>query len=54
MADVAVMELLAEHVPLSLIMDLVMPAGPHSTELLLEEGHPIGGWQQGPEPGPDH
>ena len=32
-----VMALLEHHLPLSLIMDLVMPAGPRSGELLAEE-----------------
>lgn len=32
-----VMELLEHHLPLSLIMDLVMPAGPRSGELLADE-----------------
>jgi hypothetical protein len=32
-----VMELLGASLPLSLIMDLVMPAGPHSRELLTAE-----------------
>jgi hypothetical protein len=32
-----VMELLGASLPLSLIMDLVMPAGPHSRELLSTE-----------------
>jgi hypothetical protein len=31
------MELLGAHLPLSLIMDLVMPAGPRSRELLTDE-----------------
>ena len=29
-----VMNLLAEHVPLSLILDMAVPAGPHSGEIL--------------------
>ena len=32
-----VMGLLGAHLPLSLIMDLVMPAGPHSRDLLVAE-----------------
>ncbi len=32
-----VMGLLGAHLPLSLIMDLVMPAGPHSRDLLIAE-----------------
>ena len=39
-----VMRLLAGHVPLSLLMDLTMPAGPHSQELLTVEGLPDGPW----------
>lgn len=37
-------ELLAGHVPISLIMDLAMPAGPHSRELLESEGSPDTAW----------
>jgi len=36
---VDVMELLAQGVPLTLLMDLVDPAGPHSDELYVVEGH---------------
>ncbi len=32
-----VMGMLGAHLPLSLIMDLVMPGGPHSRELLVGE-----------------
>ena len=32
-----VMGLLGAHLPLTLIMDLVMPAGPHSRDLLIAE-----------------
>ncbi len=32
-----VMDMLGAHLPLSLIMDLVMPAGPHSRDLLVAE-----------------
>jgi len=39
-----VMELLSEHVPLSLIMDLATPAGPPSAEILAEEGVPDAEW----------
>ena len=35
--DRRVMGMLAGHLPLSLIMDLAMPAGPHSRELLDAE-----------------
>lgn len=36
--------LLAGRVPISLIMDLAMPAGPHSRELLEAEGSPEVAW----------
>jgi hypothetical protein len=36
-AEDPVMGLLGASLPLSLIMDLVMPAGPHSRELLTDE-----------------
>ena len=39
-----VMGLLGAHLPLSLIMDLVMPAGPHSRELLTAEPAEDGSW----------
>jgi hypothetical protein len=39
-----VMELLGASLPLSLIMDLVMPAGPHSRELLTSEPADDGAW----------
>lgn len=39
-----VMDLLADHVPLSLLMDLAMPAGPHSRDLLHTEGLPAEPW----------
>jgi hypothetical protein len=42
--DEEVMDLLAQHVPLSLIMDLAMPDGPHSTELLAHEPQPGDPW----------
>ncbi len=35
--DDPVMDLLGAHLPLSLIMDLAMPAGPHSRDLLTAE-----------------
>ncbi|MFN8077648.1 MAG: hypothetical protein U0Q15_19810 [Kineosporiaceae bacterium] len=38
------MDMLAGRLPLSLIMDLAMPAGPHSDELLAEEGEPEDAW----------
>ena len=43
-ADTPVMGLLEEHVPLSLIMDLIEPAGPDSADILQTEGQPDGTW----------
>ena len=37
-------EMLAEHVPISLIMDLAVPAGPNSRDILDTEGAPDGTW----------
>ncbi len=37
-------ELLAEHVPLTLLVDLLTPAGPSSDELLATEGLPEQEW----------
>jgi hypothetical protein len=37
-------ELLEEQVPLSLIMDLAAPGGPHSQEILDAEGVPEQAW----------
>ena len=42
--DDEIMELLAEHVPLSLLMDLALPAGPASSEVLRAEGLPVEPW----------
>ncbi|WP_380157794.1 hypothetical protein [Kineococcus sp. R86509] len=39
-----VMEMLFEHIPLSLIMDMASPDGPHSAELLESEGLPDEEW----------
>jgi hypothetical protein len=39
-----VMELLAEHVPLALLVDLVTPQGPKSEEILEAEGKPEDAW----------
>jgi hypothetical protein len=39
-----VMDLLQEHVPLALICDLSTPEGPHSAEILAEEGQPTDTW----------
>jgi hypothetical protein len=43
-AEEPLRELLAGRVPISLIMDLAMPAGPHSRELLEAEGEPDDAW----------
>ena len=37
-------EMLQEHIPLSLIMDMVAPHGPRSRELLESEGLPEQEW----------
>jgi hypothetical protein len=42
-----VMALLEHHLPLSLIMDLVMPAGPRSGELLADEPPADASWLDG-------
>ena len=42
--DEAVMHMLAEHVPLSLLCDLTAPEGPRSAEILAEEGEPDTRW----------
>lgn len=39
-----VMGMLSDHVPLSLIMDLAAPQGPHSDDILDAEGAPDGNW----------
>lgn len=39
-----VMEMLSEHIPLSLIMDMASPDGPRSAELLESEGLPDSEW----------
>ncbi|MFB9378565.1 hypothetical protein ACFFKU_07020 [Kineococcus gynurae] len=39
-----VRDMLSEHIPLSLIMDLAAPDGPHSAELLASEGLPTEEW----------
>ena len=39
-----VMELLAEHVPLALLVDLVTPQGPASADILRAEGMPDDAW----------
>ena len=45
--DDPVMGLLGASFPLSLIMDLVMPAGPHSRELLATETADDAAWLDG-------
>jgi hypothetical protein len=45
-----VMDLLADHVPLALLMDLVTPDGPSSAEILQSEGLPDDAWWE-PEDG---
>ena len=42
--DSEVMDLLQEHVPLALLCDLSTPEGPHSAEILAEEGQPTDTW----------
>ena len=39
-----VMDLLADHVPLALLMDLVTPDGPASADILRDEGMPDDAW----------
>lgn len=47
-------ELLAEHVPLTLLVDLLTPTGETSAELLASEGLPEDTWWEPAEgPGPD-
>jgi hypothetical protein len=43
-----VMDLLAEHVPLALLADLVSPEGPGSSEILAAEGLPDDAWWETP------
>lgn len=51
-ATVEIMELLHEHVPLTLLADLADPAGPASPEILEEEGLPdVAWWEAGEGPG---
>lgn len=42
--DELVMTMLHGHVPLSLLCDLTCPEGPHSAEILAEEGEPDSRW----------
>jgi hypothetical protein len=44
-----VMDLLAEHVPLALLADLVAPGGPGSSEILAAEGLPDDAWWETPD-----
>lgn len=39
-----VMDLLEEHVPLTLLMDLSGPTGPDSQDILRTEGRPVSTW----------
>jgi len=43
-ADEAVMSMLHDHVPLSLLCDLTALEGPESAEILAEEGEPTTRW----------
>jgi len=43
-ADLAVMTLLHDHVPLALLCDLTDPEGPESAAILAEEGTPESRW----------
>jgi hypothetical protein len=45
-SDEVVMSMLQEHVPLALLCDLGAPDGPHSAEILAEEGQPETPWWQ--------
>lgn len=47
--DAAMMHLLHEHVPLSLLVDLAEPGSPDSEAILAAEGEPADPWW---EPGP--
>ena len=46
-----VMGLLAEHVPLALLVDLVTPEGPKSKEILEAEGKPEDAWWKADDAG---
>lgn len=46
--DAAVMGLLSDKVPLSLLMDLSAPAGPDSEAILEQEGEPEQPWWERP------
>ena len=47
-----VMDLLAGHVPLALLVDLITPEGPASADILRTEGMPDDAWWE-PEDAPD-
>jgi hypothetical protein len=42
--DEEVMRLLAQHVPISLLLDICVPYGPTSAEILRTEGLPTQQW----------
>ena len=46
----AVMHLLSDGVPISLLADLTDPQGPYSGEILAIEGQPDGAWWERAEP----
>ena len=48
-AENDLMGLLAEHVPLALLADLVVASGPPSTEILQSEGLPDVPWWEKPD-----
>ena len=48
-ATVEIMDLLHEHVPLTLVADLTDPTGPASPDILEEEGLPEVAWWEGGE-----
>ncbi len=47
-ADDECMDMLAEHVPLSLIMDIAGAADPKSADILAAEGRPEVAWWEQP------
>jgi hypothetical protein len=47
--DEQVMDLLAEHVPLALLVDLITPEGPASADILRTEGMPDDAWWEAEE-----
>ena len=44
LADLTVMTLLHDHVPLALLCDLGLPDGPESAAIFAEEGEPESRW----------